>query len=239
MSFGPTRVAHLPLRPVQRTMCISTPQIIARRRRTPRASLPRPSRSRRSSPPARRFPRSPTCGHVCFEWCDSSGSVTSVGMTGDGIIFSPTVSGSPVTSSGTLAPQLLTQTANTVLAGPGSGPAATPTFRALAPADLPATISSNTTGNAATATALASTPAQCGSNNWATGISTSGNANCLQPGFSNLAGTMTLGQTPLTTAGDILFANSDAGSCPLAHWRNESISGNQRRAARMDSADLQ
>ncbi|MGD1100849.1 MAG: hypothetical protein ABSA59_02190, partial [Terriglobia bacterium] len=208
------------------------------------------------------------------------GTVTSVGITGDGIIFSPTVSGSPITSSGTLAPQLLTQTPNTVLAGPGSGPAATPTFRALAPADLPATISSNTTGNAATATALAATPTQCagsvlaqgitangsancigsqagnsvyaapngssgnpsfralaaadlpasiasntsgtaatatalassptqcGSNNWATGISTSGNANCLQPGFSNLAGSLALGQTPLTTAGDFLFTNS-------------------------------
>ena len=143
-----------------------------------------------------------------FVSSSGSGSVTSVGMTGDGIIFSPSVSGSPVNSNGTLVPQLLTQTPNTVLAGPGSGLAATPTFRPLAPADLPATISSSTTGNAATATALASTPAQCITNNWATGISTSGNANCLQPGFSNLAGTMTLGQTPLTTAGDILFANS-------------------------------
>ena len=138
----------------------------------------------------------------------SSGSVTSVGMTGDGIIFSPTVPGSPITSTGTLAPQLLTQTANTVLAGPGSGPAATPTFRALAPADLPATISSNTTGNAATATALASSPTQCSSNNWTTGISTTGNATCSQPGFSNLAGSLGLAQTPLTTAGDLLFTNS-------------------------------
>jgi hypothetical protein len=129
-------------------------------------------------------------------------------MTGDGIIFNPTLSGSPITSSGTLAPQLLTQTTHTVLAGPGSGPAATPTFRALAPADLPATISSNTTGNSATATALSAAPTQCGGNNWATGISSTGNANCLQPGFSNLAGSVTLGQTPLTSAGDLLFANS-------------------------------
>jgi len=136
------------------------------------------------------------------------GTVTSVGMTGDGIIFSPAVPGSPTTSSGTLAPQLLTQTANKVLAGPGSGPAATPTFRALTAADLPATISSNTTGSAATATALASSPTQCASNNWATGISTSGNANCSQPGFSNLAGSLAVGQTPLTTAGDLLFTRA-------------------------------
>jgi hypothetical protein len=138
----------------------------------------------------------------------SSGSVSSVGMAGDGIIFNPTVFGSPITSSGTLTPQLLTQTAKTILAGPGSGPAATPTFRALAAADLPASLTSSTSGNAATASALASSPTQCGSNNWATGISTSGNANCLQPGFSNLAGSLGLGQTPLTTAGDLLFANS-------------------------------
>jgi hypothetical protein len=136
------------------------------------------------------------------------GTVTSVGMSGDGIIFNSTVSGSPITASGTLAPQLLTQAAKTVLAGPGSGPAATPTFRALASSDLPTSITSNTSGNAATATALASNPTQCSGNNWATGIASSGNANCLQPGFSNLAGSLTLGQTPLTTAGDLLFTNS-------------------------------
>ncbi len=145
----------------------------------------------------------------------TTGSVTSVGMTGDGIIFSSAVSGSPVTSTGTLAPQLLIQTANTVLAGPSSGSPATPTFRTLAPADLPASISSNTTGNAATATALAGTPAQCGSNNWVTGISSIGNANCLQPGFSNLAGSLVLGETPLSVAGDILFVNSTPGLARL------------------------
>jgi hypothetical protein len=156
-----------------------------------------------------------------------SGSVTSVGMTGDGIIFSPTVSGSPITSTGTLTPQLLTQTASTVLAGPGTGQAATPTFRALMPGDLPTTIFSNTTGNAATATALASSPIQCGSNNWATGITTGGNANCLQPGFGNLSGTAAVSQggtgqttaasafnalSPLTTEGDILYYHSSANA---------------------------
>ncbi|MFZ0963215.1 MAG: hypothetical protein WAO35_20330 [Terriglobia bacterium] len=156
-----------------------------------------------------------------------SGSVTSVAMTGDGIIYSATVSGSPITSTGTFAPQLLAQTANMVLAGPGTGTAATPTFRALASADLPATISSNTTGKAATATALASSPTQCGSNNWATGISTSGNANCSRPGFSNLGGTATVSQggtgqttasgafntlSPLSTEGDFLYYHSSANT---------------------------
>src|SRR5262249_950360 len=67
---------------------------------------------------------------------DLSGSVVSVAMTGDGVIYNTTVTGSPITSSGTLVPTLKTQTANTVLAGPTTGSAATPTFRALVAADI-------------------------------------------------------------------------------------------------------
>lgn len=47
------------------------------------------------------------------------------------------VSGSPITDSGTLAVTLATQAANLVFAGPTSGGAATPTFRALVVADIP------------------------------------------------------------------------------------------------------
>jgi hypothetical protein len=65
----------------------------------------------------------------------SGGTVTSVGITVPAFL---SVSGSPVTGSGTLAVALATQGANTVLAGPASGGAAAPTFRALATADLPA-----------------------------------------------------------------------------------------------------
>ena len=57
-----------------------------------------------------------------------SGTVTSVGLTMPAVF---SVAGSPVTTSGTLAVTLATQTANTVWAGPTSGGAATPTFRAL------------------------------------------------------------------------------------------------------------
>lgn len=63
------------------------------------------------------------------------GTVTSVGLTVPAIF---SVSGSPVTSSGTLAVTLAAQTANLVWAGPASGGAATPTFRALVAADIPA-----------------------------------------------------------------------------------------------------
>lgn len=71
-----------------------------------------------------------------------TGTVTSVAMTGDGVIFNATVTGSPITTAGTLAPALLTQTANTFLAGPISGGVLAPTFRILNNADLPTTLSS-------------------------------------------------------------------------------------------------
>ena len=66
----------------------------------------------------------------------SSGTVTSVALTATPTgIFD--VSGSPVTTSGTLALSMDNQNANTVLAGPASGSATTPAFRALVRADLP------------------------------------------------------------------------------------------------------
>lgn len=60
--------------------------------------------------------------------------VTSVALSAPSIF---SVAGSPVTTTGTLALSLVTQAANTVFAGPASGGAAVPTFRALAYADLP------------------------------------------------------------------------------------------------------
>jgi hypothetical protein len=65
----------------------------------------------------------------------SSGTVTSVGLALPSIM---TVSGSPVTTSGTLTGTLTTQAVNSFFAGPSSGAAATPTFRALTTADIPA-----------------------------------------------------------------------------------------------------
>jgi hypothetical protein len=62
--------------------------------------------------------------------------------------------------------------------------------------NLAATIGANTTGNASTATALVSPPTQCGANNFATGITAAGNANCSQPAISNLTGTASSAQIP-------------------------------------------
>lgn len=68
----------------------------------------------------------------------SGGTVTSVGLTMPAIF---TESGSPVTTSGTIAVGLQTQSANKVWAGPTTGSAATPTFRSLVAADVPANVS--------------------------------------------------------------------------------------------------
>jgi hypothetical protein len=63
------------------------------------------------------------------------GTVTSVALTLPGSVFS--VTGSPVTGSGTLTGDLLIQAAHQVWAGPGSGPDAVPAFRHLVTGDLP------------------------------------------------------------------------------------------------------
>jgi hypothetical protein len=67
-----------------------------------------------------------------------SGSVTSVALTLPSFI---TVTGSPVTTSGTLTGTLASQTANHVFIAP-NGSAGAPTFRALAAADIPELTSS-------------------------------------------------------------------------------------------------
>jgi len=64
----------------------------------------------------------------------TSGTVTSVDLSAPNIF---TVSNNPVTSSGTLTLTLATQTANYVWAGPTTGSAAAPSFRALVAGDIP------------------------------------------------------------------------------------------------------
>lgn len=89
----------------------------------------------------------------------TNGTVTSVSGTGtvSGLTLSGTVTSSGnLTLGGTLAvtaSNFASQTANTFLAAP-NGAAGTPTFRTIAAEDVP-TLNQNTTGNAATATKLA------------------------------------------------------------------------------------
>jgi hypothetical protein len=70
-----------------------------------------------------------------------NGTVTSVGVT---VPTFMSVSGSPVTTAGSIDIEFDAQLANSILAGPSNGTGAPPTFRALVPADLPiATASAN------------------------------------------------------------------------------------------------
>jgi hypothetical protein len=62
------------------------------------------------------------------------GTVTSVGLSLPALF---TVTGSPVTTSGTLTATLAAQSANLVLAGPATGTAAAPAFRSLVADDVP------------------------------------------------------------------------------------------------------
>lgn len=103
----------------------------------------------------------------------SSGTVTSVGLSAPSWL---TVTGSPVTTTGTIS--IAGATGLTTHQVIGTGSAGSLTLEPLTAADLPASITSNTTGNAATATALATTPSQCAAGSFATGIATSGNSNC-------------------------------------------------------------
>lgn len=71
-----------------------------------------------------------------FVWrAPTTGTVTSVGLALPTAIFD--ISGSPITTAGTLTATFDTQLANLVFAGPTTGAAAAPTMRALVNADLP------------------------------------------------------------------------------------------------------
>ena len=108
---------------------------------------------------------SASTGAITITSTAGGGSVTSVGLSAPSIF---SVSGSPVTTSGTLTFTSNTQSANTVYAGPSTGPAAVPTFRSLVVADLPTGIpnanlqNSSITVNAGTGISVSGSPVSLG-----------------------------------------------------------------------------
>jgi hypothetical protein len=101
----------------------------------------------------------------------SAGAVTSVGLSMPAWL---TVANSPVTASATLTVTPTTaQTSHQVIGTCGSATTFTPC--ALVAADIP-TLNQSTTGNAATATALAANGTNCSSGQPALGVDASGNA---------------------------------------------------------------
>jgi hypothetical protein len=96
---------------------------------------------------------------VALDLPAGTGTVTSVAhtLTVPASIFTSSVVGSPIITSGTLADTitLVNQNANTVFAGPSSGAAAQPTFRSFVAQDLPFT---TTVLSSANILALLTTP---------------------------------------------------------------------------------
>lgn len=124
------------------------------------------------------------------------GGVSSVGLAMPASLF--TVSGSPVTTSGTLTATLITQTANRILAGPTSGVPALPTFRQLVAEDMNPTYSNGqvlqTNGS--------------GVLSWAT---VGGSGTVTSVGLS-LPSELTVSGSPVTTSGTLTAVWASVGS---------------------------
>jgi len=118
-----------------------------------------------------------------------------------------TVSGSPVTSSGTLTGTLTTQAVNSIFAGPSSGAATAPTFRSLTTADIPAL--GYVTSVAATVPAFLSIAGSPITTSGTLAITYSGTALPIANGGTGqtTAGAAFNALSPITTTGDLIIGN--------------------------------
>jgi len=136
-----------------------------------------------------------TTGSACGS---GGGGLTSVGLSTTASWF--TVGNSPLTAPGTITMNPTSGlTANEFLATP-NGSSGAVGLRAIVPADIP-TLNQSTTGNAATATALAATPSQCSGGAVSTGVAASGNANCTSsaPPLTLASGSQALGTSAISS----------------------------------------
>jgi len=79
-----------------------------------------------------------------------------------------------------------------------------------------ASLSGPLSGNASTATALAAPPSQCGAHNFATGVTASGNANCSQPGVSDISGLGAAAALNVgTTSGTVAAGDDSRFNCDV------------------------
>ena len=157
------------------------------------------------------------------------GGVTSVGMT---VPSDLTVTGSPVTGAGTLALSRNTQSANQFLAGPSSGVAAVPAYRAIVAGDIPQLTGAqmpaltgdvtSTAGTAATTLAASGVTAGTYGSGSAVPVLTldakgrvtaastaavvSGSGTVTSVGLSDLTGLFTITGSPVTTSGTITIS---------------------------------
>lgn len=143
----------------------------------------------------------------------SSGTVSSVGLTMPPWLA---VSGSPVTSSGTLAVAGVGQAANLFLASP-SGSSGVLAPRAIVGSDLPAP-SSSTLGGVESMAPVA--------HNWLDGISASGIPHASQPGCADLSGAAASCSIDATNATNITSGILSAARLPVVISANTTFSGN-------------
>jgi hypothetical protein len=134
-----------------------------------------------------------------------------------------TVSGSPVTSSGTLTGTLTTQAVNAIFAGPSSGAAAAPTFRSLTTADIPAL--SYVTSVAATVPAFLSITGSPITSSGTLAISYSGTALPIANGGTGqtTASAAFNALSPVTTTGDLIIGNGTNSATRLAIGANTYV----------------
>jgi hypothetical protein len=122
---------------------------------------------------------------------------------------------------------LATQTANLVWAGPTTGAAATPTFRALVGADLPNPSASSLGGIQSTVGA---------SHQWISSISTSGVPALTQPAFTDISGTVAAAQLPNPSASTLGGIESFAAQA--SKWINQISTSGVPSATQPNFTDL-
>lgn len=150
-----------------------------------------------------------------------TGTVTSVSLGLPSSVFS--VSGNPITGAGSLTGTFLTQTANTVFAGPTGGVAAQPTFRTLVGSDLPTplTLSSLALGGCTIGTdtlCVQGTSAFSSTVNIAGALTASGIAyptTVFSGGVPYFSNTHTIASSQPLTANNLIVGGG-AGSPPVA-----------------------
>jgi hypothetical protein len=138
-----------------------------------------------------------------------SGTVTSVDISVPSALLS--VSGGPITTSGTIALDLPTRAANLVFAGPTSGGVAIPSFRALVTADMPV--------GTGTVTSIATTSPIGGGTITGTGTITCTTCGVTGSPLSQFASTTSLQLLGVisdeTGTGSLVFATSPTFTTPI------------------------